>query len=300
MSPFGAEERSWTRFANRWVRLGDPAPDTLRDARDQLHRALQPLAAFGEAFVASLPDHGHVSVGWSPERRAFLTGEDQGTGIRVGLHPGNLTYRIFGPGVLRSQPFQLRGRTMAEASAWLESELSSRMDGTPVSLRIDASDIPRHRVGRGDTFDAALAEVSEVERWFHDASLLLEAVASSEEGASAVRCWPHHFDIAVLIDLDADTHPSPAPEDARSIGVGMTPGDESYGEPYWYVAPWPYPDPSDLPDLPPPATWHTTNWVGAVLTGSDLVGTGDEAAQVGRVASFVRAGIAAGRGLLRR
>ena len=79
----------------------------------------------------------------------------------------------------------------------------------------------------------------------------------------------------------------------------MTPGDDSYPDPYVYVTPWPYPEVDDLPKLPPPATWHTVDWVGAVLTADDLVGAGDEAAQAVRAASFARAAIAGSRALLR-
>jgi len=80
----------------------------------------------------------------------------------------------------------------------------------------------------------------------------------------------------------------------------MTPGDDSYAEPYFYVSPWPYPEPDELPKLPPPAGWHTTEWVGAVMTAEDLIAAGDEGAQAGRAASFARAAIAGSRALLRR
>jgi hypothetical protein len=161
-------------------------------------------------------------------------------------------------------------------------------------------EIPAHPVGAGAAYDARLAELAEVERWFHDSSLLLEAVSAAEEGASPVRCWPHHFDIAVLINLDAGSDPPVEIDEARSIGIGMAPGDDSYPDPYLYVSPWPYPEAAALPKLPPPAYWHTRDWTGAVLTADDLVGDGDERAQATRAASFARAAIAGSRALLRR
>ena len=301
MSPFAPDDDSRIRFASRWIRLGDPAPTALTDARLQLHWAVQLLAAFGESFVPHRPDESQSAISWSPERRAFLSGETvDGSSIRLGLQPGGFSYRLFGPGAAQSEPFELEGRTLGEAATWLETQLASRLGAGAQAFTRPAPEIPGHRVGRGAAFDAALPDLAELERWFHDASLLLEAVSAAEEGASAVRCWPHHFDIAVLIDLDLEELPSFGPEETRSIGVGMTPGDDSYSEPYFYVSPWPYPDPGDLPKLPPPADWHTTEWVGAVMTADHLISAGDEGAQASRAASFARAAIAGSRALLRR
>jgi len=300
MSPFAPDEDTRIRFASRWIQLGDPPPDSLREARLQLHWAVQLLAAFGESFVSHRPDDSHSAVTWSPERKAFLSGQTvDGSTLRLGLQPGAFAYRLFGPGPAQSDAFELRGRTRGEAAAWLQAELDRRIGTAAQAFTPPVPEIPGHPVGVGATFDARLAELAEVERWFHDASLLLEAVTAAEEGASPVRCWPHHFDIAVLIDLDAEADSPVGPDEARSIGIGMILGDESYADPYLYVSPWPYPDPARLPKLPPPASWHTQGWTGAVLTAEDLVGAGDAQAQATRAASFARAAIAGSRAMLR-
>jgi len=301
MSPYAPDEDSRLRFASRWVRLGDPPPGDLADARRQLHWAVQLLAAYGEAYLPHRPDASHSAVTWSPERKAFLSGAPvDGSSLRLGLQPGDFAYRLFGPGPTQSDPFELRGRTVAEAAGWLDTELAARLGAGARPLSSPAPDIPAHRVGRGAAFDAPPAELAELERWFHDAALLLEAVAAAEDGSSVVRCWPHRFDIAVLIDLDFEADPPVGPEEARTIGIGMTPGDEFYAEPYFYVTPWPYPDIEELPKLPPPAAWHTRDWIGAVLTAAELIAAGDEGAQATRAAAFARAAIAGSRALLRR
>lgn len=300
MCPFVTDEEGQKRFASRWIHLGDPPPDVLADARLQLHWAVQLLAAFGESFVPNREDDSHSTLTWSPERRAFLSGATTGgSALRLGLEPSSLSYRLFGPGPTWSDPFELRGRTLVEAGAWLSRELGDRLGEGAGAFRLSAPDIPGHRVGRGAVFDPRAAELAELERWFHDAYLLLEEVAGSREGASAVRCWPHKFDIAVLIDVAAEDD-SIVRDDVRSIGVGMAPGDADFPEPYFYVSPWPHPDPADLPDLQPPSTWHTGDWVGAVLTGPALVGAGDALAQANRAAGFARAAIAGCQALLRR
>ena len=76
----------------------------------------------------------------------------------------------------------------------------------------------------------------------------------------------------------------------KSIGVGMTPGDGNYAEPYWYVTPWPYPAADDPPRLET-GTWHTDGWIGAVLTGSAVVAAGDARAQRDLSTNFVNSAI---------
>ncbi len=75
-----------------------------------------------------------------------------------------------------------------------------------------------------------------------------------------VRCWPHHFDIGTVVDLKSTA-------EGCSIGLGLSPGDESYDQPYFYVNPYPNPDLSALPPLLAGDHWHTQGWMGVVATG---------------------------------
>jgi hypothetical protein len=117
-------------------------------------------------------------------------------------------------------------------------------------------------------------ELGELARWFGGAADVLEEFAARLAGprASPVTCWPHHFDIATLVSLE-EGHPA----NARSIGVGVSPGDEYYAQPYVYISPWPRFDGSKLPDAPPPGHWHTEGFFGAVATGDDILAMKDRA-----------------------
>jgi hypothetical protein len=66
-------------------------------------------------------------------------------------------------------------------------------------------------------------------------------------GPGAVRCWPHHFDIATLLSLGRGD-----PEGAAAIGIGMSPGDAYYPQPHFYISPWPAPPADALPRPPIP------------------------------------------------
>lgn len=86
-------------------------------------------------------------------------------------------------------------------------------------------------------------------RMYETAANVLERLRAKHDGASPVRLWPHHFDVAILIG---------------NIGVGFLAGDDSIDEPYWYVYNTPMPDP-----LPPLSAgeWYRGHWMGAVLKG---------------------------------
>jgi hypothetical protein len=79
-----------------------------------------------------------------------------------------------------------------------------------------------------------------------------------------VRCWPHHYDIATLFALDDGD-----PETARSVGIGLSPGDSAYAEPYLYCNPWPVPD-GALPTAPGPLRWHTEGFTSLVCPASRM------------------------------
>ena len=67
---------------------------------------------------------------------------------------------------------------------------------------------------------------------------------------------------------------------------------------YWYVTPWPYPDPDALPTLDGPGAWHTEGWVGAVLSGEEVVET-DPAFREAVVRKFVDVSVAAALSILK-
>jgi hypothetical protein len=82
----------------------------------------------------------------------------------------------------------------------------------------------------------------------------------------------------------------------RSIGLGFTPGDDWYDEPYWYVSPYPAPAADTArPALAGGAHWHDRGWFSAVLTWSAYAGAPDQGAAV---AAYLASAIAADRRLL--
>jgi hypothetical protein len=248
-------------------------------------------------MAAPEPDHSHGALEWV-DAEGTLLGVAVNRGdrtARAGLRLRDLTLVAFGTGASALQELALVGQTLDAGLGWLAGALA-RVLGIAVStLQRPRHDLPSNPIGDGAAFEATdTAAVAELAAWFSSADRVLRVVVASTPGASPVRCWPHHFDIATLIRLD----PADAPQEtARSIGVGLSPGDGSYPDPYWYVTPWPHPQVGERPALPG-GHWHTEGWLGAVLTAAELAAI-DSASDGGTcVTAFLSAAIAAGRDLL--
>lgn len=246
-----------------WKTLGAVLPGELAEARLQLHWAAQLLSAPGSSLLAAAEDFSHTNLGWDSEL-GLLSGRSVGPdSLGAGLVFESLDLVLI-DGQRERSSMRLAGRTPQEALAWLNKQLAAK-DG---SLSLPTHDMPSHALARGGLFSEANSESrAELAAWFSNSFDLLGELVADQENASPVRCWPHHFDVASLITLD----PGAAVEEARSIGVGFSPGDGSYDQPYFYVTPWPYPKTDALPDLDSPARWHTEGWTGAVVTVEQLI-----------------------------
>lgn len=265
---------------NRTV-LGTVAPEDLVQPRLLAHQAVQWPSRAARAALEPSPDDSHTNLGWDSRLDALVSQEipTDGGAVRFGLRSADLTL-ICAQADGGTEALPLDGATNAAAAIWVASTLTA--------LGLDPSgldnplpyELPPHAVSDGGTYEAAAHAdgLAELSIWFDLANAVLGGIAGAysglEPGPSTVRCWPHHFDLATLIRLDAE-----GGEAARSVGVGMTPGDGGYAQPYFYVTPWPYPDAAALPPLGEPAFWHTQGWVGAVIEGTAVVETKDARSQ---------------------
>jgi hypothetical protein len=222
---------------------------------------------------------------WLGDRR-LLAGQVVVAGersFRVAIDPSDLTLLLLELDDDEIEQLSLNGRTLEQGYDWLSSMILPLIEEDDVELDRPTFELPQHPVATGECFSIDdSASFVEVGRWFANVDLVLRGVQEETPTASPVRCWPHHLDIATLIEVDRDAK--------KTIGVGMTPGDGNYPEPYWYVTPWPYPAADNLPPLETGA-WHTDGWIGAVLTGSVVVAAGDARAQHDLSTSFVNSAI---------
>jgi hypothetical protein len=266
----------------------------LSDVRLQLHHAAQFATGAGISYLPHRIDDSHTNLEWSDKLGALLSQPiGASTTFRVGVRAADLVLLVVdqAPQVIHELP--LHGRTIAQATESLRTALASMgVDPARYTLQRHYT-IPTHGVALGAPFNTSDANAfAELSAWFATGASALSALAGSTPGASDVRCWPHHFDIATLIVVS-----TVAGRSASTIGVGLEAGDAYYDEPYFYVNPRPQPNASGLPDsLAGGGTWHTHEWIGAVLPGSRV--QNEESTQRDQIQQFLVSAVDTCRGLL--
>jgi hypothetical protein len=278
-----------SRLAAAAGRIGVHPLDELARARVSCHYALQLPSAVGFTFVPARADYRHTVARWN-RARGEIDGPTAPQGFTASLDP------VAGAIVLRDGEHErdrvtLPGRTLDEAYAWLGGAIARLRGETGCVLTRPAHDLPDHPIAHGDPFpEVSPGATSELAAWLELADVVLASAAERLPGASVPCIWPHHFDTATLVDLDAR-------EGGKSMGIGFSPGDASYTEPYFYVNVWPYPDPgTPLPELGSGGHWHTEGWTGAVLRGDALLRTDD---RVQALDAWLVTAVDASRDLLR-
>ncbi len=275
-------------------------PEELGGARVVAHSLLQLLTRAARANRPAQADDSHASLMWDSKHQQFMTLPLAATigDYQLGLSLPSLDRPVarvtwIRAGVIEAQR-DPNGISNAAALVWLDELLTGvgLQPATPVvlpyALPADVENV--------DFFEikAQAAALASLAGWFDFAASVLRAMrerhSGIKPGAGPIWVWPHHFDIASYIrlsDSDADTAPG--------IGVGLSPGDESYHQPYLYVNPWPRPDTRDLPDAPAPGHWHTTGFVGTVATAQELLATPEPSSAA---VAFTNNAVALARNLL--
>ena len=279
-----------------WKPLGLVSPASLVSERLAAHWAAQIVAAAGATLCDPAPDASHTSLTWVESCLALAGVALEPTGCRAALRLPNLHLMVLDAHQKPLAELSLDRRTLDEGIDWLGAEVARARGAPRVELVRPVHELPDHPAGSGRPFAMERPSAyEELGRWYANAWRLLAGHASELPDAPPVRIWPHHFDAAYLVALSV---PAGASEDSRSIGVGMSPGDASYPEPYWYVTPWPYPKDARPPPLEGGGFWHEEGWFGAVLRASALPPAEQSLDQPRRVDAFVRSAIAACRKVL--
>lgn len=263
----------------------------LSKARIQLHYAIQPLAATAAVLCKVKEDSSHLALNWD-NHWGFITQPIFSLkSYRIALDPITLTLEIVGDRNQIISIFALSDRKMSEAFDWVRI-VAKGLGGKAELIKpifYPPNDFPDSEIARGETFNLR-NHSSSLADYYASANYILQDILIDELQASPVRIWPHHFDIATLISL-------PNQINGVTIGVGLSPGDRSYDEPYWYVTPYPYPEiRENLPILDGNGFWHTSGWVGAVLTASQF---GEPISSTEQVKSFLNSAIPSCKNLLK-
>lgn len=244
-------------------------PKELGDARLYAHYALQWLARLSRAYLPIQPDDSHTALKWIPSDNVFLT-QSLDNGYSFGLILSQLTLFCSGRQNYYEE-FPLDGCTDAEIGLWVKNIISDlKLDEHCFQEKLPYN-VPYHHLTNDGTYDGidTAMGLRELSLWYNYAHTMLHLIKEQHVGQSRViseiQCWPHHFDMSIIVDFEGD-HSS----QNFSISLGLSPGDDYYNEPYFYATPWPYLKPRMLPELPFIGHWHVKGFVGAVALSSRL------------------------------
>jgi len=264
------------RSENTWDFIDSTEAASLIDTRLQAHCAAHVAVSAAKALAEPQDDFGHYAMTWDESLRLAVSSVFGGNGTRIGVSIADLALNVVQDGTV-VDTFSLRDRTIEEAFAWLRTHVPS---GTELAR---PSEWPTHSVATGASFSASPEPLAVLHAAFANAAAVCRRIRHDKHHAKPVRLWPHHFDIATLVLLEPDKDP----EEAKSINVGLSPGDGSYSLPYWYVVPFPAPESPDLPSIQGDGTWHTEGFLAAVLPFETFAGAGDAGAQSDHVNVFI-------------
>lgn len=253
---------------DNWKVLEYPAVEELEMVRHQFHQAIQNVGSIGRSFLPDDPGDVTANLEWDSKLQRLAGKWIEGDEVfRSSFSLGSFSVLLVDELFNTISSFSLQGKKQTDIMIWLEEQIDELgLKSSDISLKLPYT-IPEYPTAKREAFDeVSPLAAQELEAWFHNTDLVLKSIIAEIEGASEVRCWPHHFDIASLITL-VDTGDA---ETSKSINIGMSPGDGNYNEPYFYVSPWPYPI-DELPDISDTGGfWHEENWIGAILRASDM------------------------------
>jgi hypothetical protein len=250
------------------------SPKSLTRERLQLHYAARLLASVAHSLLDHAEDDSHSNLGLDKRGSTLTTNWLDESGRAVSLDLGRLAISWSLRGAERVR-LELPGKTMAEAYQWLNE---SKPNSAQTISERDFPDFPAHLLGDGGKFvPGDPGRRVQLGRYFTLGQRALESLTEQHPMASAIRVWPHHFDLGMMIPIDLVN---------KSVGLGLSPGDSSYDEPYFYVSRYPTPDATSLPHWEGAGHWHTEEFVSLVLTASEWqLAPGDQEEVVTRFVS---------------
>lgn len=264
--------------------LGVVPPSELIDARLEAHHAAQWIARATRAYCQPESDDSHTNMAWDSQAQALVS-RPITANLTLGLRLEDLT--LLARSKEGEESFSLIGQTEVAAGEWV-GDLVSQYGLDYQKLKEPGPyTLADHSLDSGGTYGTAEAKSrKEFARYYSNVTPFLEVVYDTHSQASPVRCWPHFFDIATLLTFEQK-----GTSDKATIGVGLSPGDATFPEPYVYVSLWPHPLKESLPSLIAPAFWQTEGFTAVILRSGDLISEISAEQQKTKVKAIIEQGV---------
>ena len=252
---------------NNWKNITGIDLEVLKQNRKVLHKAVQIVGAFPRNMLPHDPTDATASLIWNSNNQALesIPFLDKNRSIKVGLLFESFELYVDLDGNILTA-FGLNGKSVSEGVAWLKRELAKlSIEAGHLNLKLPY-EIENYDYSRSLKVDNDA--VLEYKKLYQHTQQILAHLVTNWKDAYDIRCWPHHFDLATLIPLETDADG----ELLKSIGIGLSPGDEGVEEPYVYVNIWPNVSLGALEKHNLSiGHWNKEGWSGAVLTYSQML-----------------------------
>ncbi|MEM9065655.1 MAG: hypothetical protein AAGB51_09225 [Planctomycetota bacterium] len=210
------------------VGLPEDPGAALTEAWRRSHFAAQAAAEVGKSWGEPKDDDSHSSSAWDDAASALVWRTPR---IACRLSLGDLTIDLAGDGGEREIPAS--GLRLSQLTDQVRNA-ATEIGGPPAQEALPAPDLPAHPLATGAMFESPSEADAALEAMYRFTGLLLDRAAGAMPGCEPVRCWPHHFDIAMLGVLARNGSGAMT----RTVGLGLTPPDALSERGYWYVSPW--------------------------------------------------------------
>lgn len=254
-------------MSTQWLPLSDVELSNLAQVRLQFHQGVQNVAAVGRRFLEKSKEDEQSTLIWFPGLNR-LAGKwiTSTTTFRSSISFDDFAIYLVDSQYNTLATFFLHEKNHRQALVWLEEQIALLgLDTSQLTLNLPY-ELPAEvsKVGK-PFFLPDLNSAKELGRYFHNGYLVLSEVQAAFK-SSEVRCWPKNFDLSTRIIVNNTGNP----KTSSFVTIGLSPGDQEFEEPYFYVAPWPYPATEALPSLTH-GRWVEEHWIGAVLPAAELV-----------------------------
>lgn len=251
---------------------------TLAGCRDVCHHVVQWPSIAARKILPKVPDFSHSALLWYEANgfsglaaHPFPPTDACASGCQVLFDMEKFSFVLLEQGQVTAQQ-SLADLTHHECGAWLETVLAEKgyaVEG--IATRKAAPVAADHPIAIDQQpYTTNTDTLENLRLWYKiaQAAFLGATTWLGNNGyqAAPIYLWSHHFDLAALTLLqDGD------PEVVPSIGMGLSPGDGYYDQPYLYVSAWPPTALKQPASTPKGAIWHAQDFNGFVFTASALL-----------------------------
>lgn len=251
-----------------WIPLTIVDPGELKEARIQLHQAVQNVAAVGRKFLPDVAGDANAQLAWIPGLKRMAGKWVKGnTSFRSSLSLEEFKIYLVDQKVLTLSSFDCQESNLTQMMLWLEEQIGKLgLEARNLTLNLPY-ELPKETNATGSPFTLpSYRGAKELTKYYHNAYVTLREFKQQFENSGDINIWPHHFDMALDILL-RDTGDR---ETNTQISIGLSPGDEQFESPYFYVNCWPHVDTQHLAQLDNNGLWISDEWTGAVLLSKHL------------------------------